>query len=105
MNPFHKGKGWNVSTVFTEFPSVEQILDHTCLESSNPNDVRMAKKLVESQGKPHRFVYKGCNSSESFFECMIVKVQVGELLKLWEYYITGYADMDESRRIMWEDYK
>ena len=102
-NILHNNKGWNVSAIFTEFPTVEQILDHTCLESSNPNDVAMAKKLVESKGRPHRFVYKNFNEYEKFFECMIVPKPVGEKLNLWDYFITGYADMDKSCQLLYKD--
>lgn len=96
VNPFYRGCGWSVSTVFEHFPSVDEILDHSCLRSGDDNDVIMAKKLVESNGEPFRFTYDGYDPTERFFECRIVKCCFGELLKLWDYLITGYADCYEG---------
>ena len=99
--PCRRGK-WDADTIFSHFPSVEEILDHSCLESSNPNDVEMAKKLVETKGLAHRFVYK---NNLNFFECMIVEKELGKPLDLYEYFITGYADMDENRQIQYKSYE
>ena len=52
----------------------------------------MAKKLVESIGQPFRFTYDGCDPTDCFFECCIVKKSFGEQLELWDYLTTGYAD-------------
>lgn len=95
--------GWRVTTIFNHFPSVKEILDHSCLESSNPNDVALAKKLVETKGAPCRLVYP-INSSD-FFECMIIKKSFGDNLNLSQYLLTGYADMDESRQIQYKSYE
>ena len=93
VSPLHKGKGWQVSTIFKEFPSVEEILDNTCLLSLDDNDVTMAKKLVETKGEPHRFVYD--DDKYKFFECMIMPAEFGKSLDLWDLFITGYADSEE----------
>ena len=50
VHPLHKGKGWQASAFFDEFPTPEQILDHSCLQSSDENDVKMANLLVEKKG-------------------------------------------------------
>lgn len=104
-NPLHKGKGWQFSTLFEDIPTVNQILDNSPLESGNPNDVKLAEMLVANKGRSCRLVYPGKSVSETFFEVMLIQVKFGEPLKLWDYFLTGYADMDESRQIMWEDYK
>ena len=98
LNSFRSGE-WTADTIFSHFPTVEEILDHSCLKSSDPNDVEMAKKLVESKGWPHRFIYK---NSQNFFECMIVQKELGKPLNLHEYFITGYADMNEDRQIQYK---
>lgn len=99
-NFLHKNKGWNISTLFEENPTLEQILDHSCLKSSDSNDVKMAKLLLE-RGLG-RFVYPQEDPNETFFELMLVNVPIGEDLKLWDMFITGYADMDKS---LWIEYK
>lgn len=100
VNFLHKNKGWQISTLFDKDPILEQILDHSCLESNNPNDVKMAKLVIEkSLG---RFVYPPNDPNETFFEVMLIDVPIGEDLKLWDMFITGYADMDES---LWIEYK
>jgi hypothetical protein len=99
-NPLHKNKGWNINTLFEENPTLEQILDHSCLKSSDPNDVKMAKLLIEKE--LGRFIYPPNDPNETFFELMLMDVQIGEELKLWDMFITGYADMDES---LWIEYK
>ena len=96
MSYLHKGSGWKVSTIFEHFPSVDEILDHSCLRSSDSNDVTMAKKLVESNGEPFRFTYDGYDPTDYFFECRIVMCGFGEKLELWNYLITGYADCYEG---------
>jgi len=95
-----RNNGWTVDTIFSHFPSVEEILDHSCLKSSDSNDIEMAKKLVETKGWPHRFIYKN-----KFFECMIVEKELGKPLDLYEYLRTGYADMTESRQIEYKPAK
>lgn len=99
-NVLHRNKGWQISTLFEDTPTLEQILDHSCLESSDPNDVKMAKLLIE-RGLG-RFVYPPKDPNEIFFEVMLVDIPIGENLKLWDMFITGYADMDES---LWIEYK
>ncbi len=94
----HKGKGWQVSTLYETKPTVEQILDHSCLKSNDPNDVAMAKLLVDKG--IGRFVYKGKNPYECFFEVMIREVPVGEPLELWDLFVTGYCD-DSSYQILY----
>ena len=84
----------------TETPTLEQILDHSCLESSDPNDVKMAE-LILKRGLG-RFVYPKSNPEEVFFEVMLVDIPIGEHIKLWDLFITGYADMDKS---LWIEYK
>ena len=96
LSCLYEGSGWKVSTIFEHFPSVDEILDHSCLRSSDGNDVTMAKKLVESNGEPFRFTYDGYDPTNYFFECCIVKRYFGEQLKLCDYLITGYADCYEG---------
>lgn len=91
---------WRASTVYSKFPTVEEILDHSCLDSSDSNDVEMAKKLVETNGLAHRFIYE--NDELAFFECMIIKRKFGENLDLSELLISGYADMSEDRQIQYK---
>ena len=99
IDPLHKNKGWQINTLFKEDPTLEQILDHSCLESNNPNDVKMAKLLIEKG--LGRFVYPPNNPNETFFEVMIADIPIEENLRLWDMFITGYADMDES---LWIEY-
>ena len=94
--------GWRASTIFKNFPSVEEMLDHSCLDSSNPNDVVLAKKLVETKGIACRLVYP--KNPDDFFECMIIKKEFGKPLNLHEYFLTGYADTDENRQIQYKNY-
>lgn len=96
----HSNEGWRISALFERKPTLEQILDHSCLESSDPNDVKMAKLLLEKN--LGRFVYPPENPYEIFFELMLVNIPIGEDLKLWDMFITGYADMDKS---LWIEYK
>lgn len=100
INLLHKNKGWQINTLFKEDPTLEQILDHSCLESNNQNDVKMAKLLIEKG--LGRFVYPPNNPNETFFEMILRDIPIGEDLKLWDMFITGYADMDES---LWIEYK
>ena len=97
----HKGKGWQVSSLFETNPTVEQILDHSCLKSNDPNDVAMAKMLVDKG--IGRFIYKGKLPFEDFFEVMIREVPVGEPLELWELFLTGYCGSDSSYQILYDE--
>ena len=101
-NCFHKNKGWQVSTLFETFPTVDEILDHSCLLSEDPNDVKMAKMLVEGKGAAVRFVYE--RDKSAFFETMIIQKDFGEAINLWDYLHTGYADLS-GRIIKYEDRK
>jgi len=100
VNILHKNKGWQISTLFNENPTLEQILDHSCLESNNPNDVKMAELLIEKG--LGRFVYPSNDPYEIFFEVMLMDIPIGEDLKLWDMFQTGYADIDKS---LWIEYK
>lgn len=99
VNLLHKNKGWQISTIFEKDPTLEQILDHSCLESNNQNDVEMAKLIIE-EGLG-RFIYPPNDPYETFFEVMLIDIPVGEDLRLWDLFITGYAD-DKS---LWIEYK
>lgn len=99
-NVFHKNEGWQVNALFEDTPTLEQILDHSCLKSNDPNDVKMAKLLIEKG--LGRFVYPPNDSNETFFELMLKDVPIGEDLNLWDMFMTGYADSDKS---LWIKYK
>lgn len=101
VSPIHKGKGWQVNTLFETKPTVEQILDHSCLKSKDPNDVAMAKLLVDKG--IGRFIYSGKSTCETFFEVMIIEVPVGEPLEIWDLFVTGYCDSDSSYHILYDD--
>lgn len=94
-NALHKNKGWQVNTIYNHFPTLDEILDHTCLRSSDPNDVEMAKRLVEHKGFPCRFEYENFGP-DVFFETMIIEREFGEDLTIWDYLHTGYADMTKN---------
>ena len=94
IHPLTKNNGWQISTIYDHFPTVEEILDNSCLLSEDENDVLMARRLVETKGRPTRFIYE---NSDGFFECMIQALPYNTRLNLWDYFHIGYADNEKDQ--------